>query len=85
VSATKPPGERGAPARQAAVAIRVRVVVAMALLIVFSIVGGFGVMLNDTRAILVGWLGFALVLLIAYVTRPARPGHPGQPASTDGA
>jgi hypothetical protein len=61
----------------------VRVVVSMALLIVFSIVGGFGVTLNDTRAILVGWIGFAVVLLVAYLTRPSRRSG-GQPRSMEG-
>jgi protein-S-isoprenylcysteine O-methyltransferase Ste14 len=75
VSATKPPAQRRAPAR---------VVVALALLIAFSFVGGFGVTLNETRAILVGWLGFAVVLLVAYLMLPARR-RSGQPGSTDGA
>jgi heme A synthase len=72
VSATKPCGQPHAPARHADGAIRVRVVIAMALLFVFAIVGGFGVTLNDTRAILVGGLGFAVVLVVAYLTPPAR-------------
>lgn len=75
MSATKTPGRRRAPAR---------VVVALALLIAFSFVGGFGVTLNETRAILVGWLGFAVVLLVAYLMPPARRSR-GQPGSTDGA
>ena len=75
MSATKPPGQRRAPAR---------VVVAIVLLVVFSFIGGVGVTLNATRAILVGWLGFAVVLLVAYLMPPARRSR-GQPGSTDGA
>jgi uncharacterized RDD family membrane protein YckC len=72
VSATKPSGQSHAPARNTVGAIPVRVLIAMALLFVFAIVGGFGVTLNDTRAILVGGLGFAVVLVVAYLTPPAR-------------
>jgi 1,4-dihydroxy-2-naphthoate octaprenyltransferase len=77
VSATKPPSQRRAPARA---------VVAIVLLVVFSFIGGVGVTLNDTRAILVGWLGgFAVVLVVAYVIPPARPGGRGRSRSREGA
>jgi hypothetical protein len=59
------------------------VVIAMALLIVFAIIGGFGVTLNDTRAIVVGGLGFAVVLLVAYLTPPARRRGGRRSRSTD--
>jgi hypothetical protein len=64
VSARQPAGVRRAPARA---------VLTIALLVAFSLVGGFGLALNHSRAIVAGWVGFAVVLLISYVTRPARP------------
>jgi hypothetical protein len=76
VSARQPAGERRAPARA--------VLLTIALLVAFSLVGGFGLALNHSRAIVTGWVGFAVVLLISYVTRPARP-NSRRSRSTEGA
>jgi hypothetical protein len=50
-----------------------RVFIASALLIAFSFTGGLGIVLNGTVAILVGWLGFAVTLLVASRIAWARP------------
>jgi len=49
------------------------VVVAAALLVVFSLACGLGILFNSTAAILVGWVGFGVTVLIAYWTTAARP------------
>jgi protein-S-isoprenylcysteine O-methyltransferase Ste14 len=49
------------------------VVVAAALLVVFSLACGLGVLFNQTAAILVGWVGFGVTVLIAYWTTATRP------------
>jgi hypothetical protein len=47
------------------------VVVAAALLVAFALAGGFGIIFNNTAAIVVGWVGFAVTALVAYWTAPA--------------
>jgi hypothetical protein len=42
------------------------VVVAAALLVAFSLACGLGILFNSTAAILVGWVGFGVTVLIAY-------------------
>jgi hypothetical protein len=61
------------------------VAIAIALLATFSFVGAVGITLNDTRAVVVGWLGFAVALLVASVTPPVRRSRGGGSRSTEGA
>jgi hypothetical protein len=49
------------------------VVVAAALLVAFSLAGGLGIIFDDTAAIVVGWAGFAVTVLVAYWAAPAGP------------
>ena len=46
-------------------------VIAAALLVAFSLAGGFGIVFNNTAAIVVGWVGFAVTALVAYWTATA--------------
>ena len=46
-------------------------VIAAALLVAFSLAGGFGIVFNNTAAILIGWISFAVTLVVAYRTAPA--------------
>ncbi|MFL6243178.1 MAG: hypothetical protein ACJ73V_09165 [Acidimicrobiia bacterium] len=48
-------------------------VIAAALLVIFSVAGGFGVVFNNTAAVVVGWVGFAVSVLVFYWTAPAGP------------
>jgi hypothetical protein len=73
---TRQTGRRRAPAL---------VAIATALLATFSFVGAVGIILNDSRAVLVGWLGFAVVLLVASLTPPVRRSRGGGSRSTEGA
>lgn len=41
-------------------------VIAAALLVAFSLAGGLGFIFNNTAAIVVGWAGFAVTVLVAY-------------------
>jgi hypothetical protein len=49
------------------------VVVATALLVAFSLAGGLGIVFNNTAAVLVGWVGLAVSVLVVYWTAPAGP------------
>jgi len=49
------------------------VVIAAALLVAFSLACGLGILFNYTAAILVGWVGFGVTVLIAYWTTAAGP------------
>ena len=59
-------------------------VIAAALLVAFSLAGGFGIVFNNTAAVLVGWVGFAVTALVAYRTARGRPGGHARSRSTDG-
>jgi hypothetical protein len=50
------------------------VVVATAVLVAFSLAGAFGIIFNNTAAVLVGWVGLAVSVLVVYWTAPAGPG-----------
>jgi hypothetical protein len=60
------------------------VVIAAALLVAFSLAGGLGIIFNNTAAIVAGWVGFAVTVLIAYWTAPARPIGRARSRSTEG-
>jgi hypothetical protein len=61
------------------------VVIAAALLVAFSLAGGLGIIFNNTAAILVGWVGFAVTVLAACWTAPAGPsGRSPSPSSERG-
>jgi hypothetical protein len=49
------------------------VVITAALLVAFALAGGFGIVFNNTAAVLVGWVGFAVSALVFYWTGPAGP------------
>jgi len=59
------------------------VVIAGTLLVAFSLAGGLGIV-NNTPAIVAGWVGFAVTLLAAYWTAPAGPSERARPCSTEG-
>ena len=48
-------------------------VIVTALLIAFSLAGGLGILFNNTGAVLVGWVGLAISVLVVYWTAPAGP------------
>jgi hypothetical protein len=61
------------------------VVIAAALLVAFSLAGGLAIIFNNTAAILVGWVGFAVTALAAYWTAPTRrSGRSPSPSSEGG-
>jgi hypothetical protein len=60
------------------------VVIAAALLVAFSLAGGLGIIFNNTAAILVGWVGFAVTVLAAYWTAPAGPKRRSPSPSSEG-
>jgi hypothetical protein len=59
-------------------------VVAAALLVAFSPGCGLGILFNNTAAILVGWVGFGVTVLIAYWTTAAGPRGRSPSRSTKG-
>ena len=48
-------------------------VIAAALLVAFSLAGGLGIVFNNTAAVLVGWVGLAISVLVLYGAAPAGP------------
>jgi hypothetical protein len=50
------------------------VVIAAGLMVAFSLAGGLGIIVNNTAAIVVGWVGFAVTALVGYWTAPAGRG-----------
>ncbi len=59
-------------------------VIAAALLVAFSLACGLGILFNYTAAILVGWVGFGMTVLIAYLTALAGPSVRSPSRSTEG-
>jgi hypothetical protein len=41
-------------------------------MVAFSLAGGLGIIVNNTAAIVVGWVGFAVTALVAYWTARVR-------------
>jgi hypothetical protein len=60
------------------------VVIAAALLVAFSLAGGLGIIFNNAAAIVVGWSGFAVTVLVAYWAAPAGPSGRSPSRSTEG-
>jgi hypothetical protein len=60
------------------------VLVAVALLVGFTLVGGLGIMLNSPTASLAGWLAFALTLIVLDVAARARSGNGGDTETARG-
>jgi hypothetical protein len=60
------------------------VVIAAALLVAFSLAGGLGIIVNNTAAIVVGWAGFAVTVLVAYWAARAGPSGRSPSRSTEG-
>jgi hypothetical protein len=60
------------------------VVIAAALLVAFSLAGGLGIVFNNTAAVLVGWVGFAVSVLVLYWTAPAGPSGRARHRSREG-
>jgi len=60
------------------------VVVAAAIMVAFSLAGGVGVMFNIPAAILVGWIGFAVTVLVVHRVARVRPGGRARSRSMEG-
>jgi len=60
------------------------VVVAAAIMVAFSLASGLGVMFNIPAAILVGWIGFALTVLVVHRIAPVRPSGRARSRSMEG-
>ena len=59
-------------------------VIAAALLVAFSLAGGLGIVFNSTAAVLVGWVGLAISVLVVYWTAPAAPSGRARSRSREG-
>jgi len=59
------------------------VVIAAALLVAFSLAGGLGIIFNNTAAILVGWIGFAVTGLVVHRIAAVRPSGRARPRSME--
>ena len=55
-----------------------------ACLCALSLACGLGILFNYTAAILVGWVGFGMTVLIAYLTALAGPSVRSPSRSTEG-
>ncbi len=58
-------------------------VIAAALLVALSLAGGLGIIFNNTAAIVVGWSGFAVTVLVAYWAAPVGPSGRSPSRSTE--
>lgn len=58
-------------------------VIPAGLMVAFSLAGGLGIIVNNTAAIVVGWVGFAVTALVAYWTAPGRPDGCGRSRSPE--